>query len=58
MIVVIGLGSYAGVKLDEVYPNKYRAFTLACSLASVALAMYIAIKAAGSGNKGKDPTDD
>lgn len=58
MIVVIGLGSYAGVKLDEAYPNKYSAFTLSCSLASVALAMYIAIRAAGTGTKGKSPSDD
>lgn len=58
MIVVIGLGSYAGVKLDEAYPNQYRGFTLACSLASVGLAMYIAIRGAGGSSKGNKATDD
>lgn len=44
MIVIIGLGSYGGVKLDESYPNEYHFFTLLCSLASVAIAMYVVIK--------------
>ncbi len=51
MAVIIGLGCYAGVKLDEAYPNKYSGFTLACSLASVAVAMYIAIRSARSESK-------
>ncbi|MGB5820138.1 MAG: AtpZ/AtpI family protein [Saonia sp.] len=44
MIVIIGLGSYGGVQLDEIYPNKYHMFTLICSLGSVAIAMYMVIK--------------
>ncbi|MEK6152806.1 AtpZ/AtpI family protein [Flavobacteriaceae bacterium 3-367] len=44
MIVIIGLGSFGGVKLDEAYPNQYHVFTLVCSLGSVALAMYMVVK--------------
>ncbi|MEM7380382.1 MAG: AtpZ/AtpI family protein [Bacteroidota bacterium] len=44
MIAIIGLGTYAGVKLDEAYPNQYSAYTVICSLASVGLAMYFVIK--------------
>ena len=51
MIAIIGLGSYGGVKLDEVYPNKYSLFTIVCSLASVAIAMYFVIKQVGDASK-------
>jgi hypothetical protein len=44
MLVIIALGSYGGVKLDEAYPNEYNAYTLICSLGSIALAMYVVIK--------------
>ena len=44
MIAVIGLGSYGGVKLDEIYPNQYAVFTIACSLLAVAMATYFVIK--------------
>ncbi|WP_411029434.1 AtpZ/AtpI family protein [Spongiimicrobium sp. 3-5] len=44
MIVIIGLGSWGGVKLDEKYPNEYHIFTLICSLASVAIATYMVIR--------------
>lgn len=44
MIVIIGLGSWGGMKLDEAYPNDYYAYTLIFSLGSVALAMYMVIK--------------
>ncbi len=47
MIAVIALGSYGGVKLDETYPDLYPIFTLVCSLASVAIAMYLVIKQVG-----------
>lgn len=57
MIAVIGLGSYAGVKLDEHYPNLYPMFTLICSLAAVAIAMYLVIKQAGNISNDKK-TDD
>jgi len=44
MLVIIGLGSYGGVKLDEAYPNEYSMYTIICSLASIAIAMYLVIK--------------
>lgn len=43
MIAIIGLGVYAGIKLDENYPNKYNLFTLLCSLASIGIALYFVI---------------
>ena len=57
MIAVIGLGSYGGVKLDELYPDYYPIFTLACSLASVAIAMYLVIKQVGGTSKDKNTND-
>ena len=44
MIVIIGLGTFAGVKLDEKYPNKNNLFTVFFSLASVLIAIYYVIK--------------
>lgn len=44
MIAIIGLGTFGGVKLDEIYPNKYSTFTIICSLASVGVAIYYVIK--------------
>jgi len=44
MLVTIGLGVFAGVKLDEKYPNQYSAFTIICSLASIGIALYSVIK--------------
>jgi hypothetical protein len=44
MIAIIGLGTYGGVKLDEIYPNNYSIFTIICSLASVGAAMYYVIR--------------
>jgi len=43
MIAIIGLGVYAGIKLDENYPNKYSLFTLICSLTSIGIALYFVI---------------
>jgi len=44
MIVIIALSSYAGSKLDDVYPNSYKLFTIILSLIGVALSMYFVIK--------------
>ena len=44
MLVTIGLGTYAGVKLDEHYPNQYSAYTISCALASIFIALYSVIK--------------
>lgn len=57
MIAVIGLGSYGGVKLDELYPDLYPMFTLICSLSSVAIAMYLVIKQVGGTSKNNDIDD-
>lgn len=43
MIAIIGLGVYAGVKLDEKYPNKNNLFTLICSLVAIGMALYFVI---------------
>lgn len=44
MIAIIGLGSYAGIKLDEKFPNDYHLYTLVCALVSIAVALYLVIK--------------
>jgi len=44
MIVIIGLGVYAGIKLDEKYPNKYKLFTIIFSLLAIAIALYSVIR--------------
>jgi ATP synthase protein I len=48
MVAIIVLGSFGGVKLDEVYPNKYSLFTILCSLASVGISMYFVVKQVNS----------
>lgn len=40
MLGTIGLGTYAGVKLDEWQGNKIPSWTLALSLLSIAAALY------------------
>lgn len=57
MIAIICLGSYGGVKLDELYPDLYPLFTLVCSLASVAIAMYLVIKQANGPSKNTNADD-
>lgn len=44
MGVIIGLGVFLGVTLDEKYPNEYSAFTVIFSLGSVFIAIYAVIK--------------
>jgi len=44
MIIIIGLGVYGGVKLDEYYPNKYSLFTVICALLAIGIALYTVIK--------------
>ena len=44
MIVIIGLGVYLGVRLDEKYPNKYKLFTIILSLLSIAIALFNVIR--------------
>lgn len=58
MVVIIALGSYGGVKLDEAHPNDNRLFTIICSLVSVAIAMYVAYRQSTVDFKKKDTSDD
>jgi len=44
MGVIIGLGSWSGVKLDERLNNKTPLFTIILSLSAVALSLYLIIK--------------
>ena len=44
MAVTIGLGVWAGLALDERLPNGMHLWTLALSLLSVGVAMYLAIR--------------
>jgi len=44
MMAIIVIGSMGGLKLDQWLHLKFPVFTLILSLASVALAIYIAIK--------------
>ncbi len=44
MFAIIGVGTYAGVKLDENYPNKHNLYTVGLSLTSVILAIIFVIK--------------
>jgi hypothetical protein len=44
MLVIIGLGVWGGIKLDEIITWDFPIFTLVLSLASVAIAIYHAIK--------------
>lgn len=51
MFVIIGLGTYAGVKLDERYPNKHNLYTVGLSLTSVILAIIFVVKRILSASK-------
>jgi F0F1-type ATP synthase assembly protein I len=44
MLATIGLGVFAGIKLDEHYPNQHQLFTIICSLASICIAIYSVIR--------------
>ncbi len=44
MFVIIALGTYIGVKLDEKYPNKHDLFTVSFALGSVILAIVFVIR--------------
>jgi hypothetical protein len=44
MFAIIGIGTYAGVKLDAHYPNKYNLYTLILSLSSVILSIVFVIR--------------
>ncbi|MCH2193822.1 AtpZ/AtpI family protein [Kordia sp.] len=51
MAVVIGLGVYLGMWLDEKYPNKHKLFTVVCSLVFVSLSIWQVIRQLKKFNK-------
>ena len=57
MLVIIGLGVFAGIKLDESYPNEYQLFTIICSLAAIGIAMYSVIKQVANFTNKNDKTN-
>ncbi|MFV8225314.1 AtpZ/AtpI family protein [Christiangramia aquimixticola] len=44
MGIVIALGVFAGIWLDEQFPNKFSGFTIGVSLFGVFLALYLVYK--------------
>ena len=43
MLVVILVGVFLGLKLDEIYPNQYSLFTLLFAISSILLSIYYTI---------------
>jgi len=54
MIVIIVIGTFGGVKLDEIYPNQYSLFTVICSLLAVGISMYLVVKQVTNFSKKQD----
>ena len=44
MLVIIGIGVWGGIKLDEIYPNRFQTFTIVCSLLGIGMALYFVIR--------------
>ena len=44
MLIIILVGVFVGFKLDQIYPNQYKAFTILFSLLSVGFSIYFVIK--------------
>lgn len=57
MIVVIGLGVYAGIKLDEKYPNRYKLFTIIFSLFAIGIALYSVVRQVSDFTNKKNTND-
>jgi len=53
MIGIIFVGSFVGVKLDERFPNDNNWYTMALSLASVILSIFMVIRNINSASKDK-----
>jgi hypothetical protein len=51
MFAIIGVGTFAGVKLDEKFPNKYNLYTITLSLTSVIFAIVFVIRRIIAGSK-------
>jgi len=54
MIVIIGVGTYVGVTLDEMYTNQYNLYTLIFSLGSVIVSMVYVIRRIITASKDND----
>ena len=44
MLIIILAGVFVGFKLDQIYLNQYKAFTILFSLLSVGFSIYVVIK--------------
>lgn len=55
MIVIIALATYAGIKLDEAYPNNNKLYTIIFSLVGVAISMYYVIKQVSKSPNNNNP---
>jgi F0F1-type ATP synthase assembly protein I len=44
MIVIIGVGTYLGVFLDEKFPNEHNIYTVIFSLTAVILSIYFVVR--------------
>lgn len=53
MFAIIGLGTFAGVKLDEYYPNKHNLFSVSLALISVIASIVFVIRQIISDSKDK-----
>lgn len=51
MIAIIAIGAFIGTKLDNLYPNKYDAYTIGVLLLSVILAIVLVVKSVISNGK-------
>ncbi|EDP96987.1 hypothetical protein KAOT1_17528 [Kordia algicida OT-1] len=51
MGIIIGIGVYLGMWLDEKFPNKHKLFTIICSLVFVSLSMWQVIRQLKKFNK-------
>ncbi|MEP2936597.1 MAG: AtpZ/AtpI family protein [Gilvibacter sp.] len=54
MIVIVGLGTYGGVKLDEYTQNQDSLYTIICSFAAVCIALFVVIRQVTQGSKNKN----
>lgn len=54
MFVIIGVGTFGGIKLDEYFQNKNDLFTITLSLLSVILSIIYVVRSIVSSSKDKE----
>lgn len=54
MFVIIGIGTYVGIKIDEYFQNKNDLFTIIFSLLSVILSILYVVRSIISSSKDKE----